>query len=134
MTPRPLVGIGVIIRNNNEILLGLRKNAHGAQTWAPPGGHLEFGESFQACAAREVAEETGLIVTNIAQGPTTNDIFEAEQKHYVTIFMIASYQGGQPQVLEPHKCEQWQWFALDALPSPLFLPLENMLKNKEVFL
>ena len=42
----PRVGIGVIALNNQgKILLGKRKNAHGDGDWAPPGGHLEFGES-----------------------------------------------------------------------------------------
>lgn len=44
---RPKVGVGVLIVDGNKILLGKRKNAHGDGCWAPPGGHLEFGESWQ---------------------------------------------------------------------------------------
>ena len=40
----PRVGIGVIIRKDNKILLGKRKNAHGEGSWCFPGGHLEFNE------------------------------------------------------------------------------------------
>lgn len=58
-------------------------------TWQLPGGHLEYGESFEGCAAREVLEETGLKVDfNSALFLTaTNDIMAEEGKHYVTIFV-----------------------------------------------
>ena len=58
MTKRPLVGLGVLIFNeHNQILLGKRIASHGHSSWGPPGGHLEFGESFEECAAREIEEE-----------------------------------------------------------------------------
>jgi 8-oxo-dGTP diphosphatase len=123
------VGIGVVVVQDGKVLLGQRKNSHGAGSWSLPGGHLEIGESFQECARREVFEETGLHVSDIIQGPTSNDIFLAEQKHYVTIVMVARGVQGTPRVCEPHKCSRWEWFAPNNLPSPLFLPLENCIKN-----
>lgn len=59
-TPRVGIG-GLIIDEQNTILLGMRQNSHGENTWAPPGGHLEWGESFQKCAIRETYEETALL-------------------------------------------------------------------------
>jgi len=44
----PRVGLGVLIIKDGKVLLGRRKGAHGEGTWAPPGGHLECGESFGA--------------------------------------------------------------------------------------
>jgi 8-oxo-dGTP diphosphatase len=123
----PRVGIGVIIINNGKVLMGKRKGAHGSGTWSFPGGNLEFGESPAECAAREVLEETGLRATNIRFGAMTNDFFETEQKHYITLFMLADYVNGTPQVLEPHKCESWDWFAWDAMPQPQFLCNINLL-------
>jgi len=129
MSLRPKVGIGVIVIKGNQILLGKRKNAHGAGFWSPPGGHLEFGESFEECARRELLEETGLEVRDIVQGPITNDLFLDENKHYITISMIAQHDQGEPKALEPEKCEDWYWFDLSKLPSPLFLPFANLLKQ-----
>jgi len=125
----PRVGVGIIVIKNNQILLGKRKNAHGSGFWSPPGGHLEFGESFEDCARRELLEETGLKVEDIVQGAITNDIFIEENKHYITISMIAKYVTGEPKTLEPHKCEGWHWFEIDNLPTPIFLPFANLLRQ-----
>jgi 8-oxo-dGTP diphosphatase len=126
--PMPRIGVGVCIIHNSLILMGKRLNAHGNGTWAFPGGHLEFGESLTECARREVLEETGLTITNIRRGPYVEDIFHAENKHYITIIMMADYVSGQPMILEPHKCEQWEWFDWNALPQPLFLTFASLEK------
>jgi len=129
MDRRPLVGIAVIVIKDNRVLLGKRKSSHGAGTWAFPGGHLEFNESITACAVREVGEETGLRIKNLRCGPYTNDIFEAESRHYVTLFVLADYDSGTPQVKEPHKCEKWKWSKWPPKLQPRFLPIENLLKQ-----
>lgn len=125
----PRIGVGVIVVYQNRVLLGKRKNAHGEGDWSFPGGHLEFQESFEACAQREVLEEAGIQIHNIRIAAVTNDIFTLENKHYVTIFMKADLLSGTPHVLEPHKCEQWEWFLWSELPRPLFLPIQNLLEQ-----
>ncbi|HBR80241.1 TPA: DNA mismatch repair protein MutT [Candidatus Uhrbacteria bacterium] len=125
---RPKVGVGVCIIKNGKVLMSKRKNAHGEGCWSFPGGHLEFGESIAGCAVRETGEETGVTIKNIRDWVYTNDIFEAEDKHYITIYVIADHESGEPQILEPEKCEGWEWFEWENLPSPLFLPLRNVLK------
>jgi|SRR3989344_6500705 len=127
---RPKIGVGVIVRKNGKVLMGKRKGSHGEGSWALPGGHLEFGESIEACILREIAEEVGIQIKNIRRGIFTNDIFSKENKHYVTLFMTADYASGEAQILEPEKCEKWDWFEWDNLPKPLFLPIENLLKEK----
>ncbi|MCK8120174.1 NUDIX hydrolase [Pseudoalteromonas sp. 2CM32C] len=121
------VGVAVIIMRQNTILLGERIGAHGANTWATPGGHLEFGESVEQCAIREVFEETGLNVSQITKLDFTNDIFSAENKHYITLYVKADYDGGEPVLNEPNKCIQWRWCDINNLPSPLFTSLKNYL-------
>ncbi|RRS08481.1 MULTISPECIES: NUDIX hydrolase [unclassified Pseudoalteromonas] len=126
------VGVGVIIMYKDKILLGERIGAHGANTWATPGGHLEYGETIETCAKREVLEETGLNVVTVENLGFTNDFFAQEQKHYVTLFVKATCDDHHAQVKEPDKCKHWRWFALDALPQPLFLPLTHFLAQHKL--
>lgn len=126
----PRVGIGVLIFNQNRILLGQRKGSHGALTWSPPGGHLEFGETLEDCAMREVQEETGLKLDTPKMLAVTNDVFHTEDKHYVTIFFRADFPEGQEvQNLEPHKLIEWNWVEVEKLPENLFLPMKNLLNS-----
>jgi 8-oxo-dGTP diphosphatase len=129
MHDRPLIGVAVIVIKNDKVLLGKRKNSHGDGTWAFPGGHLEFSESIKDCAHREIFEETGIQIKNLRYGPYTNDIFEREDKHYVTLFVLADYASGVPTVKEPHKCEEWQWHHWPPQVKPHFLPIVNLLKQ-----
>lgn len=129
MENRPKVGVGVVVRKDNKVLLGQRKNSHGEGSWCFPGGHLEFGESWEQCAKREVEEETGLKIKNVHLGKVTNDIFETENKHYITLIMVADYDEGETEVKEIEKCERWEWFEWNHLPTPLFIPIQNLQKT-----
>lgn len=129
MERQPQVGVGVFIRHQDKILLGRRRGSHGEGTWALPGGHLEFKEELDACVRREIAEETNLTVANVHVGTLSNDVFEHEDLHYVTIFMVCDYTGGDLRIMEPERCEEWRWCGWDEIPRPVFLPLENLLKT-----
>ncbi|KAL2801959.1 NUDIX hydrolase domain-like protein [Aspergillus granulosus] len=111
------VGVAVFALNSkNEFVLGQRKGSHGAGTWALPGGHLEFNESFEKCAIREVNEETGLTISDVQFLTATNDVMLDDKKHYVTVFMIARVRDGQvPKILEPNKCAEWRWVSWEEL-------------------
>lgn len=126
--PRPKVGVGVVVIKNKKMLLGRRKGAHGSGDWSCPGGHLEFGEEVEECAYRELVEETGLKALSVRLGPWVNDVIE-ENKHYITLYVMVNEFEGELQLLEPHKCEGWHWFDCHALPSPLFPPVESLIKK-----
>lgn len=125
----PIVGVGVLVLRDGRVLLGRRLGAHGAGTWALPGGHLEFGETVEACAARELAEETGLALEATSPGPWTSNVFADEGKHYVTVFVVAHAPQGEPRVLEPCRCAEWRWCAWSQLPRPLFAPLASLVSS-----
>jgi len=126
---RPKVGMGVVIIKDGKILIGKRTAELGLETWAPPGGHLEFNESFEECAKRETREEAGIEIKNVHFLGITNDNNISEDKHYITVFMKADYDSGEVRVREPDKCELWDWFDWEQIPSPRFVPLENLMRQ-----
>jgi 8-oxo-dGTP diphosphatase len=129
MNPEPKVGVAIIITKDDRVLLMKRKGIHGKGTWSTPGGHLDFGETPEQCAAREAKEEVGLDVVDIRFRAVTNDIFEISERHYLTIWMEGKSISNDPMIAAEDEVEEIGWYAWDALPRPLFLPLENLLKE-----
>ncbi len=129
-TQRPNVGVGVFVFKRGSFLMGKRQGAHGEGSWSVPGGHLEWGEALEQTAAREVKEETGIIIKKIRFGAITNDVFEKENKHYLTVWMLSDWDWGQEAITEPDSYVEMGWYNFDLLPSPLFLPWQQLLKSK----
>ncbi len=125
----PRVGLGVLVVKDGKILIGKRIGSHGANTWQLPGGHLEFGETWEQCAKREVMEESGIQIDHVEFAGVTNDIMQGDEKHYITIFMKAKYLSGDVRILEPEKCLDWEWFAWESVPSPQFPPLRQLIMS-----
>ncbi|XP_076914937.1 nudix hydrolase 1-like [Bidens hawaiensis] len=129
MSPAPEVGVAVFILKDNKVLFGHRRSLSIASyTYALPGGHLEFGESFEECASREVKEETGLDIKNIELLTASSNLL-SDTVHVVVIYMRAylSDPNQIPQNIEPDKCEGWEWYELNNLPEPTYGPLKAML-------
>lgn len=60
---RPVVGVGaVVLAEAGKVVLVKRAHEPLAGQWSLPGGMLELGETLEAGAAREILEETGLVV------------------------------------------------------------------------
>jgi 8-oxo-dGTP diphosphatase len=146
LPPTPFVvrvGVGVLVKDPSEphkVFCGIRKGGFGNGTLALPGGHLEMMESWEDCAYREVMEECHLELhkTTIRLGHVTNDPMPDEQRHYVTIFMMAECQTTDPvqtpQNMEPEKCEGWKsytWQELRALQRDrkLFGSLDRLVRE-----
>ena len=108
-----------MIMKDGKVLLGKRKGSHGEGEYSFPGGHLEYMESFGECAKRETREECGIEIENIRFQFLSN-VTKYAPKHYVHIGLTADYKNGEPKVLEPEKCESWDWHAIDDLPQPIF--------------
>jgi 8-oxo-dGTP diphosphatase len=111
------------------LLLGKRIHSDGEDCWQLPGGHLEVGETVTECALREVREETGLEVNGLTHAGFTEEMFSTVDRDYVTLFVSAKYISGDAIVMEAEKCRCWDWFRYDDLPSPLFAPIINVLKQ-----
>ncbi len=125
---RPGVGVGVVMTRGSEVLL-VRRRHHGAGSWSTPGGYVDPGESFEGCAAREVLEETGVVVGDVVFLGVTNDI-HADGKHNVTIWLSAGVASGEATVAAPEELEEVAWFPWDALPGPLYQSTRNFVEGR----
>jgi 8-oxo-dGTP diphosphatase len=137
VTPsRPMVGVGVCIyreladaekRPYTAVLLHERLTTHATGMHSFPGGHLEYGESWEECAIREVREECGddLVITAPEFWTVHNTVYQDEGKHYVTVIMRARWIAGGTVNTEPDKGADWHWYPWDAMPSPLMEPIRE---------
>ena len=98
---RPLVGIGVCVLRPGAVLLVRRGNPPNKGSWALPGGGQELGETAQACARRELEEETGLIVGELHLAAVvdslTGDSTGRIRFHYTIIDYAALWLGDTPR-------------------------------------
>jgi len=122
------VGVGVLVQDSEgKILLGKRKGNLGENTFSLPGGHLEFGETLEECARRELKEETDLDGMDFKVVSLANDV--AYGKHYVTIGLVVKTFSGEIKAMESDKFESWEWYGIDDLPQPLFAPSTAFINN-----
>ena len=127
---RPLVGVSVLIMKGDRVLLEKRTRDPMKGAWKAPGGHMEFGETPEQTAIREVQEELDLSISGLRFRTLTNDIFEADKKHYITIWMEARYVSGEPKLNAPYEESEIRWFTWDSLPEPLYLDLQHLLEGE----
>jgi 8-oxo-dGTP diphosphatase len=95
----PQVGIGIILLRGDEVLIIKRGRPPAQGAWSLPGGKQELGETAEACARRELLEETGL-----AAGPLTliahvdsihHDVTGRIEYHYTILDFAARYINGE---------------------------------------
>ena len=128
----PRVGVGVLIVKEGKVLIGKRKGSHGAGQYALPGGKLEWRETWEQCARREILEETGIELTGDVTYAYTCEAVIDDDNHWITVFMRADVPADTTAVnTEPDKCEGWEWMEWgdDKVPTPRFLPLDMILKE-----
>lgn len=133
-------GFGVILERDGKILLGKRhpdpdkadSAFRSAGEWSLPGGKLEWGETIEQGAIREVKEETGITIRN----PRVISVHNCKNQyaHFLTVGLTASEWEGEAQVMEPDEMTEWGWFDIKNLPSPRYFPsfevIENYLRRK----
>ncbi len=129
-------GLGVIlVKKDGTILLGKRhpdpdkadSAFRSSGEWCLPGGKLDWGETFEEGAIREVQEETGITIAD----PQVISVHNCknEHAHFMTVGLLAEQWQGEAQVMEPDEITEWDWFALDNLPQPRYFPSFEVIEN-----
>ena len=134
MNHQPIGTAIIVVNKDNQILLGKRKNAFRAGLYGLPGGRIEIGEKLQSGATRELKEETDLNSKKIEYLCTVKEWQKNENQDFIHFIFLCNDWSGKPKLLEPDKCEKWEWFDLENLPDnilPGHLAGINALKNGE---
>ncbi len=99
---RPVSTVGVVCLRGAEVLLIKRGNPPRQGQWSLPGGRLEWGETLQDGALRELTEETGVTaqilgLIDVVDGLFTSRATGETTRHYVMIDYAARWLSGEPQ-------------------------------------
>jgi ADP-ribose pyrophosphatase YjhB (NUDIX family) len=110
----PIVAVGVIIRQDERIVLIRRAKEPSRGLWTFPGGAIELGESLHDAARREALEETGLVVEIEALATVVENVVRdgagRARYHYVIVDYFARPVGG---ALQPGSdVDDARWFGL----------------------
>jgi 8-oxo-dGTP diphosphatase len=122
----------------DERLLLLRRAGTGYRDgwYVLPGGHLRAGERIVDCAARELAEETGLSAAPTQLRPAAVLPYRSGGEQGIDFIVRCRSAVGEARIGEPDRCDDLGWWAIDALPDQTapYIPLAlAMLERGEWF-
>jgi 8-oxo-dGTP diphosphatase len=115
----PGVGTGLAILRDGKLLLYRRTRPPEAGHWNIVGGKVDHMEQSMDAARREAEEESGLDIGMLEFLTISEQIFDTDRHHWISIVYQTTDISGEARVMEPEKLPEFGWFALDDLPEPL---------------
>lgn len=112
---RGLAADGIVV-NEGRILLIKRNSASFKNTWALPGGFVEWNETVEEAALREVTEETGLKKLAIQEMIGIYSVPTRDERQVIT---VAFWMEGSGEPKGADDAKEAAWFEIDKLPSTL---------------
>jgi len=127
------LGVGAIVFKNDAVLLVKRKNPPNQDQWAIPGGKVKYGEALKQAVAREILEETGIII-EVKEPVYTFEIISTENDdkpalHYVVIDYQAQYRSGE--ILAADDAEAAAWITRSEFKTLAVNPLTQTLLQEQ---
>jgi ADP-ribose pyrophosphatase YjhB (NUDIX family) len=87
---RPILGVIAVVAEGGRVLLVRRGKEPSKGWWGFPGGHVELGETVLQAAARELAEETGVIAEAVEVMTTIDAIRRDAEGRLLRHYFLAA--------------------------------------------
>ena len=132
---RPIGGVGTVLIKDGKVLLIKRASEPDKGMWSIPGGLIEYGETAEDAAIREVFEETGLKVEKVQfVDAVTKVIYDEEEKveyHFsIFDFKTDSFEG---QVEASDDAEEAKWVKFEDVPKyPMPYTLKELFRYMNI--
>ena len=110
----PFPTVDIVVIRDRKILLIERKNPPAG--WALAGGFIDYGETAESAAVRELQEETGLIASRIELLGVYSDPGRDPRFHTLSVVYLAQTEGIAQAGDDAARAE---WFSLDRLPAQI---------------
>jgi 8-oxo-dGTP diphosphatase len=123
----PKITVDVIVVKNNHVALIRRKNSPFSKFWAIPGGFVNYGETVEQAAKREIKEEAGLVVDLEHLLGVFSDPSRDPRGHIISICFVGKYSGGK-LTYGSDACD-CRWFHRNDLPKDLAFDHGKILKK-----
>lgn len=122
--PHPAVTTDIVvftIRDERlQLLLIKRREAPHRGKWALPGGFLQMDETLDACAARELEEETGVSNVYLEQLYTFGDVKRDPRERVLSVAYYALIPSNKLNIRASTDADAVSWFDMKELPNLAF--------------
>src|ERR1700730_12485 len=103
----PIPTVDLIVRKGEKILLEQRGRPPFQDMHSLPGGHVDYGETVEAAALRELEEETTVKAELIAILGVYSDPNRDPRGQRISTVFIADWLLGEPEGRDDAKTAKW---------------------------
>ncbi|MGE6259760.1 NUDIX hydrolase [Heyndrickxia sporothermodurans] len=122
----------LIFDENNEKVLMVKNKGEQSSYYTLPGGAVEYGETLEIAAIREVKEETGIDVKLDGMFTVSEAFFEQKGHHAIIFTFIGKKVGGEINIPFPEEIEEVTWMERNLAENYLHIPsdLKGLINKK----
>lgn len=123
------IRVAVILMQGSKILL-IRHQKGDSTYWLIPGGGVDFGETIQKCALREIKEETNLDIKINKLILVNESIAPDGTRHLLNLFFLGEILGGSIKVGEEERLKELKFVGIEELENlELHPPVASYIKE-----